>query len=160
MEEARSVILFFEKNFGSSLISDQYEAILKAFKKEHFSKKEIIFRQGDRNTRHYIIQKGLLRLFLIDSNGKEINILFARENQVIGDLATPEPPNFYLGTTEDSIVYSIEDVHMRKLFDQIDVDPTFDPGGGLRRSYVHIQNRLISILSKSAEENYLEFRKK
>ena len=160
MEEASSVILFFERYFGSSLDLSPKESILKAFKREQFSKKEIIFRQGDHNTRHYIIQKGLLRLYLIDPNGKEINILFARENQVIGDLATPEPTGFYLGTIEDSIVYSIEDIQFRKLFDQIDVDPSFDPGGGLRRSYIHIQKRLVSILSKSAEENYLEFQQR
>ena len=157
MEEASSVILFFERYFGSSLDLIPEKSILKAFKREQFSKKEIIFRQGDHNTKHYIIQKGLLRLYLIDPNGKEINILFARENQVIGDLATPDPTSFYLGTTEDSIVYSIEDIEFRKLFDQIDLDPSSDPGGGLRRSYIHIQNRLVSILSKSAEENYLEF---
>jgi CRP-like cAMP-binding protein len=160
MEEASSVILILGRYFGSSLNPAQEETILKAFKKEHFSKKEIIFRQGDQNTRHYFIQKGLLRLYLIDPNGKEINILFARENQVIGDLATPDPTSFYLGTTEDSIVYSIEDEQFRMLFDQIDMDPSFDPGRGLRRSYVHIQNRLVSILSKPAEDNYLEFQKR
>ena len=160
MEEASSLIHVFEKIFGSSLDPSQEELILKAFNREHFSKKEIIFRQGEYKTRHYIIQQGLLRLYLIDPNGKEINILFARENQVIGDLATPDPTSFYLGTMEDSIVYSIDDKGFRKLFAHIDVDPSFDTSGGLRRSYVHIQQRLVSILSKSAEENYLEFQQR
>lgn len=31
------------------------------------------------------------------------------------------------------------------------------PNNGLRRSYIHIQKRLVSIISKTAEENYLEF---
>lgn len=160
MEEAGSVILFFKRYFGSSVDLSQVKEIIQAFHREHFRKKEIIFVQGERNTRHYFIQKGLLRLYLIDPNGKEINILFARENQVIGDLATPDPTSFYLGTTEDSIVYSIEDAPLRKLLDQINVDPSFDPSGGFRRSYLHIQNRLVSILSNSAEENYLEFQQR
>ena len=160
MDKASSVLHFFKRYFGSSLDLDLEETILQSFKREQFGKKEIIFRQGEHNTKHYIIQKGLLRLYLIDPNGKEINILFARENQVIGDLATPDPTSFNLGTTEDSIVYSIEDIEFRKLFDQIDVDSSVDAGGGLRRSYIHIQNRLVSILSKSAEENYLEFQQR
>ena len=160
MDEASSVFLFLKKYFGSTLDGVQEEAILDAFKREEFRKKEIIFRQGDRNTRHYFIQKGLLRLFLIDPKGKEINVLFARENQVIGDLATPEPTDFHLGCTEDSIVYSIDDSGLRELIEEIEVDPTFDPGGGMRRSYIHIQKRLVSMLSKTAEENYLEFQKR
>ena len=36
------------------------------------------------------MEQGLMRLYLIDKTGKEFNVLFAKENQIIGDLTTPE----------------------------------------------------------------------
>lgn len=159
MANSNPVFLFFNKHFGEDLDASQEEIILNTWKREDIKRKELLFRQGDSNTRHYIIEKGLLRLYLIDPKGKEINILFARENQVIGDLATPEMTNFYLETVEDSIVYSIDEEHIRKLFAQISDGRNLDPNRGLRRSYIHIQKRLVSILANTAEDNYLEFRK-
>lgn len=151
------IINFFTHHLGAKLTPLHEDTILNAFKKESLDKKTLLFRQGAANTRHYIIEKGLVRLFLIDSKGKEINILFAKENQVIGDLSTPNPTNFYLETTEDSVVYSIDDLGLQQLMRELDIENTFNPNNGLRRSYIHIQKRLVSIISKTAEENYLEF---
>jgi len=160
MKYTTPVLNFFTYQFGADMTPLQEEAVLNAYKRERFKKRELLFRQGDSNTRHYIVEKGLLRLYLLDPKGKEINILFAKENQIIGDLATPEPTNFYLETTEDSIVYSIEEKELQSLMEYLDIGSSFDPSHTLRRSYISIQKRLVSILSKSAEENYLEFKQK
>jgi CRP-like cAMP-binding protein len=160
MTTTNPVLNFFNRSFGAKLTPQQEEFVLIAYRKENFKKREIIFRPGDSNTRHYILEKGLVRLYLIDPKGKEINILFARENQVIGDLSTPEPTNFYLETIEESIVYSIEEGGLNRIMNHLDIGGSFDPNNGLRRSYIYIQKRLVSILSKSAEENYLEFQRK
>lgn len=158
MKEENPIHYFFSNHFGSQLSPAQEEMVFSSYKKESFKKKTAIFKAGDSNTRHYIIEKGLLRLYLIDSKGKEINILFAKENQVIGDLTTPLPTNFYLETTEDSIVYSIDEEGLQAIMESLNIGSTMSPNNGLRRSYIHIQKRLVSILSKSAEENYLEFK--
>lgn len=160
MKYTTPVLNFFTYQFGADMTPLQEEAVLNAYKRERFKKRELLFRQGDSNTRHYIVEKGLLRLYLLDPKGKEINILFAKENQIIGDLATPEPTNFYLETTEDSIVYSIEEKELQSLMEYLDIGSSFDPSHTLRRSYISIQKRLVSILSKSAEENFLEFKQK
>lgn len=151
------VLKFFTQQADNELTSSQKDFILSAYKKEHFTKKTVIFREGDTNTRHYIIEKGLLRLYLIDAKGKEINVLFARENQVIGDLTTPKPTSFYLETTEESIVYSIQEEGIQNIMATLGLDKTVNPSNKLRRSYIKIQQRLVSILSKTAEENYLDF---
>ena len=158
MKEENPIHHFFSSHFGSQLNSAQKELIYSSYRKENHKKRTVIFSAGDMNTRHYIIKKGLLRLYLIDAKGKEINILFAKENQVIGDLATPIATNFYLETIENSEVYSIEDSGLQKILGQLDLGRTMDSTNGLRRSYIHIQKRLVSILSKPAEENYLEFK--
>jgi len=154
------VLYFFTHHLGANLTPAQEETILNTYKLESVEKKTLLFRQGDANTRHYIIEKGLLRLYLIDPKGKEINILFAKENQIIGDLATPEPTNFYLETTEDSIVYSIDELGLQQLLGDLNTGKTLNRNHGLRRSYIHIQQRLVSIISKTAEENYIEFKQK
>jgi len=160
MIKTHPIIFFFTHHLGAKMTPLQEETILNSYRKECIEKKTLLFRQGDANTRHYIIEKGLLRLFLIDPKGKEINILFAKENQVIGDLSTPEPTNFYLETTEDSVVYSIDDFGIQKLMEDLEIEKTLNPKHGIRRSYIHIQKRLVSIISKTAEENYLEFKQK
>ncbi len=154
------VLSFYRKNFSPDLSEEQEELILSAFRQEHYKKKEMIFKQGDRNTRHYIIEKGLARLFLNDYSGKEFNILFAKENQIIGDLSTPEPSSYFLEAIETSIVWSMDDGDMKKLMKLFPDTALTDSGSYMQRSYLFIQKRLVSILSKTAEENYLEFRDK
>jgi CRP-like cAMP-binding protein len=154
------VLSFYRKNFNPSLTREHEEEILSVFRKEEYKKKERIFNQGDSNTRHYIIEKGLLRLYLVDYDGKEFNILFAKENQIIGDLSTPRPTNYFLETIEPSIVWSMDDKDMKRLMESFEGSPLLNPTGYMQRSYVFIQKRLVSLLSKTADENYREFRDK
>jgi len=160
MKDATSIIIFFKSHFGVVIPPKKEDFIIKLSKKEIIKKKKLLFMEGDANTRHYIIEKGLLRLYLINSKGKEINILFAKENQVIGDLSTPQATNFFLETIEDSVVYSFTETQLHKILEYLKPDTDIDLAYGIRKSYLHIQKRLVAILSKSAEDNYLEFRVK
>lgn len=154
------VLNFYRKNFNPNLTKEQQELLLSGFRQEHYKKKEGIFDQGDRNTRHYVIEKGLLRLYLIDYDGKEFNVLFAKEKQIIGDLSTPEPSSYFLEAIEPSIVWSMDDEKMREIMELLGKTSLIHSGSYMQRSYLFIQKRLVSILSKTAEENYLDFRKK
>ena len=154
------VLSFYRKNFNPDLTPEQEDEILSVFRKEEYKKKERIFNQGDANTRHYIIEKGLVRLYLVDYNGKEFNIIFAKENQIIGDLSTPSPTNYFLECIEPSIVWSMDDRDMKRLMESFEGSPLLNPTGYIQRSYVFIQKRLVSLLSKTADENYREFRDK
>ncbi len=140
--------------------SDYDEKIKSLFKKEHFKKKSLIFKNGDSNTKHYVIASGLLRMYVINSSGKEFNVLFAKENQLIGDLGSPSPTKFYLDTIEDSIVYTIDNTNLEKLtaLYNSNSDKTFI--SQLTRSYIFLQDRLISILTQTAEENFIYFQKR
>ncbi len=106
---------------------------------------------GDSNTRHYYVEKGLLRLFIIDQNGKEFNILFAREKQWIGDLGTPSETPYFIETVENSVVFSISEDNFNILYKRY-----LKLSNYIRKSYVFLQKRFVSILSKTAEENYDE----
>lgn len=142
---------YFEKITNRKLSDAEKTEIDIKFKKKTFKKKEFLFRSGDSNTRHYYIEKGLVRLYVIDKNGKEFNILFAHEKQWIGDLGTPGVTSFCLEALENSEVFSISETEFRKISNYY---PDFV--NNIRRSYIFLQKRLVSIISNTAEENYEE----
>ena len=151
MEEYSVLYSYFEKINNRSLSESEKTQISSAFKKETFKKKEIIFNAGESDTKHYYIEKGLLRLYIIDQAGKEFNILFAKERQWIGDLGSPVETSYYLDAVENSAVFSIDEKHFSSISD---THPAL--AKNIRKSYVFLQKRFVSILSKTAEENYEE----
>jgi len=151
MNDFSTLFSYFEKINNRNLSVREKEDISAEFKKEIFKKKQLIFNSGEENTRHYDLEKGLLRLYIIDQNGKEFNILFARERQWIGDLGTPAATPFYLDAVENSVAFSIEEHQFNKITRYY-----MDLVKNIRRSYVFLQQRLVSIISKTAEENYEE----
>ena len=128
--------------------------IERLFTRLKIGKKTNLFLNGDSNVNHYFIEKGLLRLYVIDSNGKDFNILFGKEWQVLGDLASPAPTLFNLEAIEDSVVYSISDENLKRVFTEQSARASLET---IKRSYIFLQKRLVNILTKTAEENYIEF---
>jgi len=151
MKDYEAILSYFQHINHKAPSDSETEEIIRYFKKEQFPKKTIIMRAGDANTKHYYVEKGLLRLFIIDQNGKEFNILFARERQWIGDLGTPAHTPYFIETVEKSTVYSITEDHFNILYKRY-----ISLSNYIRKSYVFLQKRFVSILSKTAEENYEE----
>ena len=149
MEDYSIIHTFFAKLNGRELSASEKEKLTNFFRKEQYKKKETVFAAGEENTRHYYIQKGLLRLYIIDQSGKEFNILFAREKQWIGDLGTPSATPYYLEAVEKSTVYSIDEQNFR-----IITNDFINFASYIRKSYIFLQKRFVSVLSKTAEENY------
>lgn len=142
---------YFARIYNREITLEEEELISGSFKKEIIKKKQLLFSSGEKNTRHYFIEKGLLRMYVIDSSGKEFNILFASENQWIGDLATPAQTSFFLDTVEKSVVYSISDENMNKITRNFSLFVKY-----IKASYIFLQKRLVSILVNTAEQNYNE----
>src|SRR6056300_1661863 len=109
MEDYSVLYSYFEKILNRSLFDVERNEISSVFRKEVFSKKQVIFNAGEENTRHYYIEKGLLRMYIIDQNGKEFNVLFGKERQWLGDLGTPAATSYYLEAVEKSCAFSISD---------------------------------------------------
>lgn len=151
MEDYSVLYSYFEKINQRQLLDAEKEEISFTFRKESFKKKDLLVHAGEANTRHYYIEKGLLRLYIIDQNGKEFNILFAKERQWIGDLSTPAPTSYFIDAIEDSSVFSIDEVGFAKMGEHY-----IDMANNIRKSYIFLQKRFVSILSKTAEDNYEE----
>ncbi|MFW5832122.1 MAG: hypothetical protein ACOCVA_07700, partial [Prolixibacteraceae bacterium] len=65
MEEKLHLIRYYEKIYKRELTPSEKELINCSFRKETVNKKELLFSSGQKNTRHYFIKKGLLRLYVI-----------------------------------------------------------------------------------------------
>jgi len=160
MPEKFNIISLFSRNFQRKFTPEEERLILSSFSKETFTRKERVFMNGDANTKHFFIESGLMRLFLIDKSGREFNILFAKENQVIGDLITPEPTNFNLEAIEKTTAYSISENNLSVLMSSLSLSQKTNPNSSIRKSYINIQKRLVSILTNTAEENYILFKER
>lgn len=149
MTDYKTMLSYFEHLKGSALNEEEESEIISLFKKDRYRKKDLLMKAGDFNSRHYYVEKGLLRMYIIDQNGKEFNILFASERHWIGDLGTPAETPYFIEAVEDSVVFSISEESFAQLYKKY-----HKLAGYIRKSYVFLQKRFVSILSKTAEENY------
>lgn len=135
-----------------SLCSIQYET-----KKVH--KGEFLLQYGEvcRNT--FFVEKGLLRMFSIDKNGKEHIIQFAPENWLIGDRSSlyfNEKSNYYIEAVEDSEVSVLQRDFFNNLLEEF--PNSIEKSDLVLQKHVKsLQDRINSLLGETAEERYLKF---
>ncbi len=82
-------IAFLKKVLLFADVSDEELAVLaNDFRLKEYKKGEIIFHQGDRSRRFYIIMKGKVRIFKVSPSGGETSINIFSIHNVIGEFAT------------------------------------------------------------------------
>jgi len=135
-----------------SLCSVQYET-------KKVSKGELLLQYGEvcRNT--FFVEKGLLRMFSIDKNGKEHIIQFAPENWLIGDRSSlyfSEKSNYYIEAVEDSEVSVLQRDFFNNLLEEF--PNSIEKNDLVLQKHVKsLQDRINSLLGETAEERYLKF---
>jgi CRP-like cAMP-binding protein len=135
-----------------SLCTVQYET-------KKVSKGELLLQYGEvcRNT--FFVEKGLLRMFSIDKNGKEHIIQFAPENWLIGDRSSlyfSEKSNYYIEAVEDSEVSVLQRDFFNKLLEEF--PNSIEKNDLILQKHVKsLQDRINSLLGETAEERYLKF---
>ncbi len=135
-----------------SLCSIHYEI-------KKFAKGDFLLQQGEvcRNT--YFVEKGLLRMFSIDKNGKEHIIQFAPENWLIGDRSSlyfNEKSNYFIEAVEESEVSVLPRDFFNKLLGEF--PNSIEKNDLVLQKHVKsLQDRINSLLGETAEERYLKF---
>jgi len=135
-----------------NLCSIHYE-----IKKIH--KGEYLLQYGEicRNT--FFVERGLLRMYSIDKNGKEHIIQFAPENWLIGDRSSlyfSEKSNYYIEAVEDSEVSVLSRDFFNKLLEEF--PNSIEKSDLVLQKHVKsLQDRINSLLGETAEERYLKF---
>ena len=135
-----------------NLCSIQYEL-------KKVGKHEMLLQEGEvcRNT--FFVEKGLLRMYSIDKNGKEHVIQFAPENWLIGDRSSlyfNEKSRYYIEAVEDSEVLFLQPDFFSKLIEEF--PNTIEKNDLIIQKHVKsLQDRINSLLGETAEERYLKF---
>lgn len=133
-----------------------FHSILKPMK---FKKKEFLLRAGEVCTHETFIVKGCTMAYFMDEKGDEVVLQFAVENWWVGDMASFNylmPSNMYVVALEDCEVFQIHHDDKEELYKRI---PQFERLFRIlvQRAYTVLLDRFSSMVSKSAEERYLDF---
>jgi CRP-like cAMP-binding protein len=120
---------------------------------------EFLQRAGDITRHAAFVACGCLRNYVIDPDGKEHIVQFAPETWWVADstsLSTGTPSKYFVDAIEDSELLLIDGPSHQALVN--DVAPYAAAfRTGLQRHAAAKDQRIVSALSASAEERYLEF---
>lgn len=143
----------------TELEKQKYISLLTEIKVE---KKGFLMRAGEVANYEYFNTKGCLKVYTLDEEGASHISMFAVEDYWTGDLSsfmTKEPSVYYIKATEHSELLGISRANYDLLFQEI---PKFE-----RFYRILYQKSLISYIRRSnhgisltAEERYIDFRKK
>lgn len=123
-------------------------SIRKAFKKG-----EIVQEAGQKRVKSYKVNRGLLRSYFTDENGKQHNFSFAPEGWVLGDLdaiAFGKASNLTIEALEESEVMVVDFVEYENQDWQKGLERMMRRAGTLQR-------RILMMMSTSALERYEYF---
>ncbi|MEN0053263.1 MAG: Crp/Fnr family transcriptional regulator [Mucilaginibacter sp.] len=154
-------LLFDNFNKYSFITADEFVQIEQVLIKRFVKKKKNLLHEGDICRYLYFVEKGALRSYTIDKQGNEHVMQLAIEDYWIADLSsfiTQTPGNLAIEVIEDCEVLLLPHPALEQLYDTIPSLGTFFRKL-YQRAYVHLQARLHSSQSISAEERYLELMK-
>ena len=123
------------------------------------AKNEFGVREGEICLDTFFVEKGLLRMFSLDKNGKEHVIQFAPENWLISDRSSlnfNEKSKFYIEAIEDTEVFILGNDFFTKMIENY---PHIAERNDLllQKHIRNLQNRVNSLLADTAEERYMNF---
>lgn len=140
---------------------NSFGQISTVFKKETYARGTLLLKQGDPSLYTYHVISGCLRSYVIDSSGKEHIIQFAPENWLVTDM------NSFLNDTDSvlniDVIEESEVVVIDKraisLMKQSSKELLLEELKRCQNNIIAHQNRIITLLSATAEERYVYFMK-
>jgi CRP-like cAMP-binding protein len=143
----------------AAFTDQDFEIIRAAVLFRHLSVGEFLQRAGD-VTRHFtFVASGCLRSYVIDARGKEHIVQFAPETWWLADamsLSTGTASTYFVDAIEHSELLLIDGPSHQRLVDSVrGFAASFRTG--LQRHIGAKDRRLVSMLTGSAEDRYLEF---
>lgn len=157
MEEKRNISHYLSEILG--IPKDAVELCSSHYISKKVAKNVFLLREGEVCNETIFVEKGLLRMYSIDKNGKEHIIQFAPENWLISDRSSlyfNEKSKYYIETVEESEVLLME----RDFFTTINKNfpnSTANNDLLLQKHIRNLQNRVNSLLGETAEERYMDF---
>lgn len=142
-----------------SLTENDLKGMLDKCTIKSYKKNDFLLRANEYCPYTFFVEKGLLRQYSIDDKGKEHIVQFAPENWFISDRASSyfkQPSSFFIQAIEDTTVALVTDELIALLENELPEFAAFNHKL-LHNHILHLQNRINSLLSASAESRYLDF---
>ena len=138
---------------------DDFAAVRPAFIDKPLRAGEFLQRAGDVATHAAFVASGCLRNYVIDAKGKEHIVQFAPETWWLADstsLRSGAPSQYFIDAIEDSELLLIDGPSHEGLLARVGAYGIAFRTGVQRHSAAK-DERIVSTLSASAEERYLQF---
>lgn len=132
---------------------------IKASKTKKIAKGDLLLSQGQIAHFAFAVKKGCLKSYVIDDAGKEHILQFAPEGWLIGDMdsATNKKPSvIFIDAIEDSEVSFISTAAFDDL-QNLEHALLSEMSLKLRNNLIATNKRIISLLSATAKNRYVEF---
>ncbi len=122
-------------------------------------KNDFLLREGEVCNETFFVEKGLLRMYSIDRNGKEHIIQFAPEKWLISDRSSlyfNEKSKYYIEAVEESEILLLKNGFFTGIIEKF---PNIAENSELllQKHIRNLQNRVNSLLAETAEERYMNF---
>jgi CRP-like cAMP-binding protein len=151
--------LFFKSiNDKISLTSEEEELCKTFFIPKKLRKKQYLVQEGDAAKYLAFVEKGILRSYSIDEKGNEVILQFAFEGWWITDMysfVAGEPSTNNIDALEDSELLLLTKQAEEQMLEKV---PKLERYFRilLQNNLINTQRRLISSLSHTAEEKYMQ----
>ncbi|QMW02249.1 Crp/Fnr family transcriptional regulator [Spirosoma foliorum] len=142
-----------------ALTDEELQELLAAFKLKKVKKKQFIIQPDFVATHRSYVLQGALRSYVVDQSGAEHTIQFALEDWWISDYNSylyQKPATLFVVALEDSTLVQIDYENEQRLKAANHKFETFFRIGAERTAAYH-QRRIISALTRTAEERYTDF---
>jgi CRP-like cAMP-binding protein len=142
-----------------SLEKEEIEVLASAFKPKLLKKKEFLLHQGEVCRFETFVTKGCLRAFHLDEKGEEHIVQFAVEDWWIGDMysfLTQTPASYSIEVLEGCALLQIDKNALEELYLKLPKMERFFRII-IQNAFIASQKRIISAMSKTADERYLDF---
>ncbi|MDX2046862.1 MAG: Crp/Fnr family transcriptional regulator [Chitinophagaceae bacterium] len=144
------------------LTENEFEYFSSLVKPRRLRKKQFILEEGEICNHECFVNSGCLRQYYLDEKGQEHIIQFAIADWWISDqysFLTGLPSGNFIDALETTEVLMISKPDLEKLYNTI---PKFERFFRIafQNSYVALQRRILSGLTQTAVERYLDFSKR
>lgn len=140
---------------------EDFEKLLPFFTVKKYAKAQSILAKGGMSKHIYFVEKGLLRFYTVDDNGKEYILQFAPENWWLTDrnnLCSDEPSEYFIDAFEESTVILLNHDFIEKASEISNEFRSFHEQI-LQKHIKQLYRRINLLISTPAKERYLEFLK-
>ncbi|RSC93045.1 Crp/Fnr family transcriptional regulator [Tenacibaculum singaporense] len=141
------------------LSEDDYLQIQSFISLKNVSKSDFLLKEGDVCSHFFFVEKGLLRLYALNEEGKENILQFATENWIVSDRGSvyfQEPSSYYIDAVEDTHVVMLDEGFINKV-SEINTDYRRKNEHLLQKHIRQLYKRISQLLGASAKRRYLDF---